>query len=205
MLPYAGNTRKDIGLCWEPSGVWNESSSSWIPCSVARRMLRQLQSCIEFLDRSFCLCSALGSLCFHVWAIQSAELHNELLLLAGIRAIKIVHTWFSKTLLQVNEYERGCRKTFLPVCQSAPRLLLVERLLGRFLVRNWVFNLMIECSTAVPAREHSSSPEFMVHSPKGAEFAEMKGGKTDTESSVSCTCLVYFFALLTINCFPNLC
>lgn len=41
--------------------------------------------------------------------------------------------------------------------------------------------------------------------PKGAAFAEMKGGKTDTESSVSCTCLVYFFALLTINCFPNLC
>lgn len=82
MLPYAGNTRKDIGLCWEPSVVWNESSS-WILCSVARRMLRQLQSCIEFSDRSFCLCSALGSLCFHVWAIQSAELHNELLLLAG--------------------------------------------------------------------------------------------------------------------------
>lgn len=150
MLPYAGNTRKDIGLCWEPSGVWNESSS-WILCSVARRMLRQLQSCIEFLDRSFCLCSALGSLCFHVWAIQSAELHNELLLLAGIRAIKIVHTWFPKTLLQINEYERGCRKTFLPVCPSAPRLVLVERLLGRFLVRTWVFNLMIECSTAVQA------------------------------------------------------
>lgn len=77
MLPYAGNTRKDIGLCWEPAGVWNESSSSWILCSVARRMLRQLQSCIEFLDRSFCLCSALGSLLSRVsnpkcWATQRA-------------------------------------------------------------------------------------------------------------------------------------
>lgn len=203
MLPYAGNTRKDIGLCWEPAGVWNESSSSWILCSVARRMLRQLQSCIEFLDRSFCLCSALGSLCFHVWAIQSAELHNELLLLAGVRAIKIVHTWFSKTLLQINEYERGCRKTFLPVCQSAPRRVLVERLLGRFLVRNWVFNLMIECSTAVPAQD-SSSPELMVHSPRGLNLLRWREVKP-IESSVSCTCLVYFFALLTINCFPNLC
>lgn len=166
MLPYTGNTRKDFGLCWEPTGVWNESSSSWILCSVARRMLRQLQSCIEFLARSFCLCSALGSLCFHVWAIQSAELHNELLLLAGTRAIKIVHTWFPKMLLQINEYKRGCRRTFLWVCQSAPRAVLVERLLGRFLVRKWVFNLLIECSTAVPA-PHSSAQSWWYTAPGG--------------------------------------
>lgn len=190
MLPYAGNTRKDIGLCWKPTGVWNESSSSWILCSVARRMLRQLQSCIGFLDRSFCLCSALGSLCFHTWAIQSAELHNELLLLAGIRAIKIVHTWFPKTLLQINEYEKGCRKTFLPVCQSAPRLVLVARLLGRFLVRNWVFNLMIECSTAVPAWD-TARAQSSWYTAQGAEFAELEGGKTNRV-----VCLLHLSCLL---------
>lgn len=169
MLPYAGNTRKDICLCWEPAGVWNESSSSWILCSVARRMLRQLQSCIEFLDRSFCLCSALGSLCFSrvsnpkCWATQRAApscWHPSNKNSSYLVSQKVIaNKWVWKRLQK--------KKTFLPVCQSAPRLVLVERLLGRFLVRNWVFNLMIECSTAVPARDTARAQSWWYTAQRG--------------------------------------
>lgn len=98
---------------------------------------------------------------------------------------------------------------YIPVHQSAVKVVVVE---GPFwknlMVRKGVLNLMIKCSTAVLchcSKNTADAQNISGNCFKMVEFAEMKGGETDTKLSVSCTCLVYLFALLTINCFPNLC
>lgn len=107
--------------------VWEQLLLNSVFCSLvqirAKKVVRQLQSYVKYLDRGFYLHSASGSLCFPMWVIQSTvcELHHELLLFAGIQAIKIVHTWFPKILLQINKYERGCIKIYtgLSKCYEA--------------------------------------------------------------------------------------
>lgn len=179
----------------------------------AKMMVRQLQSCVGSMETKAFIFAVPRALSFHMWVVPSlsSELHNELCLFVA-QALKSVHGFLPKALLQKKKKKISMKEAagkYIPVHQSAVKVVVVE---GPFwknlMVRKGVLNLMIKCSTAVLchcSKNTADAQNISGNCFKMVEFAEMKGGETDTKLSVSCTCLVYLFALLTINCFPNLC
>lgn len=213
---------KAAGLCWGSSGFCYDSSSSWIQCSVGWSKSEQRWwsgSCshVSAARRQKLLSSPCPGLSWlsHVSGSKSHFRAPQLAVPFCCPGTEISSWFLPKALLQKEKKPnhqlsmKEAAEKCTPVCQSAAELVVVEGpFWKKLMVRKWVFNLMIKCSTAVLCHSSKNTADAQNVSGsclKAVEFAEMKGGKTDTNLSVSCTCLVYLFALLTINCFPNLC
>lgn len=169
--------------------------------------------CWQHGDKSFYLCGAPGSQLSHVSGSKSQFWAPQRAVPFCCPGTEISSWFFAQSIITKKKKKKISMKEaagkYIPVHQSAVKVVVVE---GPFwknlMVRKGVLNLMIKCSTAVLchcSKNTADAQNISGNCFKMVEFAEMKGGETDTKLSVSCTCLVYLFALLTINCFPNLC